>query len=131
MDIDLNDEITGIALGSKILEKDPIASVVYITTHAEMSFLACIYKLAALDFIIKDNPDIIKEKLLSILKEAHRRYLKLGEQDSVQKLQIKTTGRTYNIDFQSIYFFEASPDSHKVVLHLENEHIELYGRLKN
>ncbi|MEK5183773.1 LytTR family DNA-binding domain-containing protein [Solibacillus sp. FSL R5-0691] len=131
LDIDLKDEITGITLGSKIREDDPIASLVYITTHAEMSFLTFIYKLAALDFIIKDNPEVLKEKLLSTLKEAYRRYLKLGEQDNIQKLQIKTAGRTYNIDFQNIYFFEASPDSHKVILHLENEHIEFYGRLKN
>lgn len=131
LDIDLKDEVTGITLGSKIRENDPIASLVYITTHSEMSFLTFIYKLAALDFIIKDNADTLKEKLLSTLKEAHRRYLKLGEQDNIQKLQIKMAGRTQNIDFQSIYFFEASQDSHKIILHLENEHIEFYGRLKN
>lgn len=131
LDIDLKHEMTGIALGSKLREKDPIASLVYITTHAEMSFLTFIYKLAALDFIIKDHPDTVKDKLLSTLKEAHRRYVKIGEQDSIQKLQIKTNGRTHNIDFHDIYFFEASSDSHKIVLHLENEHMEFYGRLKN
>ena len=131
LDIDLKHELTGIALGSKIRETDPITSLVYITTHAEMSYLTFIYKLAALDFIIKDDADTLKEKVLSTLKEAHRRYLKIGEQDNIQKLQIKTTGRTHNIDFQNIYFFEASPDSHKIILHLENEHIEFYGRLKN
>jgi len=131
LDIDLKHEMTGIALGSKIREEDPITNLVYITTHAEMSYLTFIYKLAALDFIIKDNPEILKEKLLSTLREAQRRYLKIGQQDSVQKLQIKTTGRTQNIDFQNIYFFEASPDAHKIILHLENEHIEFYGRLKN
>lgn len=131
LDIDLNHKMTGIALGSQIRETDPIASIVYITTHAEMSYLTFIYKLAALDFIIKDNPDILKEKLLSTLKEAYRRYLKIGEQDTIKKVQIKTNGRIQNIDFQNIYFFEASPDSHKIILHLENEHIEFYGRLKN
>ena len=130
-DIDLKHEITGITLGTKIREKDPIASLVYITTHAEMSYLTFIYKLAALDFIIKDDVDNLKGKVLSTLKEAHRRYVKIGEQDHIQKLQIKTTGRTHNIDFQNIYFFEASPDAHKIILHLENEHIEFYGRLKN
>ena len=131
LDIDLKHELTGIALGSKIRETDPITSLVYITTHAEMSYLTFIYKLAALDFIIKDDADTLKEKVLSTLKEAHRRYVKIGEQDNIQKLQIKTIGRTHNIDFQNIYFFEASPDSHKIILHLENEHIEFYGRLKN
>lgn len=130
-DIDLKHEITGITLGTKIREKDPIASLVYITTHAEMSYLTFIYKLAALDFIIKDDIDNLKGKVLSTLKEAHRRYLKIGEQDRVQKLQVKTAGRTHNIDIQNVYFFEASTDSHKIILHLENEHIEFYGRLKN
>lgn len=131
LDIDLNHELTGITLGSKIRENDPIASLIYITTHAEMTYLTFIYKLAALDFIIKDDADILKEKVLSTLKEAYRRYLKVGEQAEVQKLQIKMTGRTYNIDFDDVYFFEASTSAHKIVLHLENEHIEFYGRLKN
>lgn len=131
LDIDLSHELTGITLGSKIRETDPIASLIYITTHAEMSYLTFIYKLAALDFIIKDNTDVLKEKVLSTLKEAYRRYIKIGEQADVQKLQIKTTGRTYNIDFDSIYFFEASTSAHKIILHLENEHLEFYGRLKH
>lgn len=131
LDIDLNHEVTGITLGSKIRENDPIANLVYITTHAEMSYLTFIYKLAALDFIIKDHPETLKDKLLSTLKEAHRRYLKIGEQDKIQKIQIKTMGRTHNIDFQNVYFFEASVGSHKIILHLENEHIEFYGRLKD
>lgn len=131
LDIDLNHKLTGIILGSKIRENDPIASLIYVTTHAEMTYLTFIYKLAALDFIIKDDTDMLKEKVLSTLKEAHRRYLKIGEQADVQKLQIKMTGRTYNIDFDDVYFFEASTSAHKIILHLENEHIEFYGRLKN
>ena len=130
-DIDLNHKLTGIALGSKLRENDPIASLVCITTHAEMSYLTFIYKLAALDFIIKDRPDTLKDKLLATLIEAHRRYVKIGEQESIQKFQIKTTGRTHNIDVQKVYFSEASPGSHKIFLHLENEHIEFYGRLKD
>lgn len=131
LDIDLNHELTGIILGSKIRENDPIASLIYITTHAEMTYLTFIYKLAALDFIIKDHTDLLKEKILSTLKEAHRRYLKIGEQEETQKLQIKTTGQVFNIDFNDVYFFEASKSAHKIVLHLENERIEFYGRLKN
>lgn len=131
LDIDLSHEITGIVLGSKIRETDPIASLIYITTHAEMTYLTFIYKLAALDFIIKDNVELLKEKILSTLKEAHRRYLQVGEQADVQKLQITTTGRTYNIDYDSIYFFEASAKAHQIILHLENERLEFYGRLKS
>lgn len=131
LDIDLNHERTGIQIGKLIREEDPLAQLVFVTTHAEMSYLTFVYKLAALDFIIKDQPEFLQEKVLGTLKEAHRRYKKVGEQEKVQKLQIKTAGRTLNVDFYSIYFFEAIPGTHKLVLHLENEFIEFYGRLKD
>lgn len=131
LDIDLNHELTGIQIGKLIREEDPIAHLIFVTTHAEMTYLTFVYKLAALDFIIKDYPELLQEKVISTLKEAHRRYMKVGEQEQVQKLQITTAGRTLNVDYHSIYFFEAISNTHKIVLHLENEHIEFYGRLKD
>lgn len=131
LDVDLNHELTGIQIGKLIREEDPLAQLVFVTTHAEMSYLTFVYKLAALDFIIKDQPEFLQDKVLSTLKEAHRRYKQVGEQEQIQKLQIKTAGRTLNVDLDTIYFFEAIPGTHKLVLHVENEHIEFYGRLKD
>lgn len=131
LDLDLNHEITGIVLGSKIREKDPLAQIIFITTHAEMSYLTFVYKIAAMDFIIKDNPDLIQAKVLSTLKEAHSRYIAIGKETKVQNFQIKANGRTRNIDFEEVYFFEASSGLHKIILHLENEMIEFYGKLKD
>lgn len=131
LDIDLKHIVTGITLGSKIREKDPIASLIYVTTHIEMTYLTFLHKLAALDFVVKDEPDNLKNQVLPALKEAYRRYVQIGEQTDVQKLEIKTAGRMRYFDFEQVYFFEASPNAHKIILHLENQHIEFYGRLKN
>jgi two-component system response regulator AgrA len=72
----------------------------------------------------------MQAKLLSTLKEAYSRYQKIGEETTVKKLQVKVNGQTRNIDYTDIYFFEASPNFHKIILHLKNEQIEFYGRLK-
>ncbi|EEL84407.1 DNA-binding response regulator [Bacillus cereus] len=132
LDIDLKHEITGIVLGDIIRKQDPLCNIIIVTTHAEMTYLTFMYKISALDFIIKDRTDMLKERVISTLQEAYRRYIQIGESQAVtKKLQIKSNGRTRNIDVEEIYFFEASPTLHKVILHLENEHIEFYGRLKD
>lgn len=131
LDIDLEHDLTGITLGSKIREVDTMGNIIYITTHAEMSYLTFIYKIAAMDFIIKDDQEVMKVRLISTLKEAHRRYLMIGSGGETNTFQIKTAGRLRNINIDDVYFFEASTTLHKIVLHLENEWLEFYGKLKD
>jgi two-component system, LytTR family, response regulator AgrA len=131
LDIDLNHEMTGIVLGDMLRKQDPICSIIFVTTHAEMTYLTFMYKIAALDFIIKDQAEQMQYKILDTLKTAHQKYKQIGQQQVSSKIQIKTNGQARNIDITSIYFLEASPILHKVILHLENEYIEFYGRLKD
>lgn len=129
-DIDLSHEMTGMQLSSAIRKLDPICSIVFMTTHSEMAFLTFTYKVAALDFIIKDEVNTWESKVLSVLKEAHRRYLQIGKDVVANAVQIKIGSRIRNIDHNAIYLFEVSPNPHKLVLHLHNEQIEFPGRLK-
>lgn len=131
LDIDLNHEITGIKLGSEIRKLDPLCNIIFITTHSEMTYLTFTYKVAAMDFIIKDDMDAMQGNVLSALKEAYKRYSQIGEELSVNKLQLKISGRIRNIEHNSIYFFEVSPNPRKLILHLNNEQIEFNGRLKD
>lgn len=131
LDIDLGHEMTGMQLSSEIRKLDPICSIVFMTTHSEMAFLTFTYKVAALDFIIKDEVNAWENKVLDVLKEAHKRYLQIGNDADVNVVQIKMGSRIRNIDHDAIYFFEASPNPHKLVLHLHNEQIEFPGRLKD
>lgn len=131
LDIDLQHEMSGMQLASKVRKNDPICSIVFITTHSEMAFLTFTYKVAALDFIIKDEIDALQNKVLSVLKEAHKRYLQIGEDTDVNMIQLKIGSRICNIDHDAIYFFEVSPNPHKLIIHLHNEQIEFSGRLKD
>lgn len=131
LDVDLSHEMNGMQLGSEIRKRDPICSIVFITTHSEMAFLTFTYKVAALDFVIKDEMDALQHKVLSVLIEAHKRYLQIGKDTDVNVLQLKIGSRIRNIDHDAIYFFEVSPNPHKLIIHLDNEQIEFPGRLKD
>ena len=50
-DVDLNSNINGIDLASKIREFDQRGFIVFITTHGEMSYLTFTYKVEAMDYI--------------------------------------------------------------------------------
>lgn len=131
LDIDLGHKMSGMDLGSAIRKLDPICSIVFITTLSEMAFVTFTYKVAALDFIIKDDMDFLREKVLNVLKEAHKRYLQIGEDTGIRMVQLKIGSRIRNIEHGAIYFFEVSPNPHKLILHLYNEQIEFLGRLKD
>lgn len=131
LDIDLNDEMTGIKLASEIRRRDPICSIIFVTTHSEMTYLTFMYKVAALDFIIKDDREMLKDRILSTLKEAFRRYAQIGKRDDTNTIHLKIGQKMRNIAYDDIFFFESAKGVHKIILHLENEHIEFYGKLKD
>lgn len=131
LDVDLQHELTGITLGREIRKLDPLCQIVFITTHSEMTYLTFLYKVAAMDYIIKDDWELLRNRILETLKEAHIRYSQIGNNLSTDRLQLTISGRMRNIDHHSIYFFEASKNPHKLILHLHNEQIEFSGRLKD
>ena len=48
-------------LGDMIRQRDPLCSIIFVTTHAEMTYLTFMYKIA-LDFIIKDHTGMLQQK---------------------------------------------------------------------
>lgn len=128
LDIDLNHKINGINLGAEIRKMDPNGDIVFITTHSEMSYLNFVYKVAAMDFIIKDNFEEIKGKVISCLKAVNekRQVISTGTK---KKFVQKVADKIISVDYKDIMFFESSP-LHKVVLHMENRQVEFYGKLK-
>lgn len=57
LDIDLNSSMDGIQLAARIRRSDPRAFIIFISTHEEMMLTTFRYKVEALDFILKDDPD--------------------------------------------------------------------------
>src|SRR5690606_6626281 len=87
------------------------------------------YKLAALDFIVKDTPDQIASQVVNVLQVAFEKYKQLGEVNQTAMIQIKIGERIKNIKLQDIYYIETSTKSHKLELYEKNGYYEFYGKL--
>lgn len=74
LDVDLQSDINGIKLAEVVREYDPRGFIVFVTTHAEMSYLTFLYKVEAMDYIIKDNIEIIKDRIHQCILNAHKKY---------------------------------------------------------
>ncbi|UZM98581.1 response regulator [Lysinibacillus sp. MHQ-1] len=130
LDIDLNHEMNGITLGAEIRKIDPIGDIVFITTHSELTYLNFIYKVAAMDFIIKDDVDSIQSKIISCLKVTNERRQVTNKASNKKIRSKKLLIKLLVLTLMKLCFFESSP-LHKVVLHLDNRQVEFYGKLKD
>ncbi|MGE8203635.1 LytR/AlgR family response regulator transcription factor [Heyndrickxia sp. NPDC080065] len=130
LDIELNEVINGMDIAISIREKDPLAQIIFITTHANRLELTFTYKLAALDFIVKDSPEQIKSKVIEALQAAYTKYRKIGQIDSSKWFQIKVGEKVKNINLHDIYFIETSPQPHKLELYEKNGCHTFYATLK-
>ncbi len=129
LDIDLHSDINGIQLAEKIREYDPRGFIVFVTTHAEMSYLTFLYKVEAMDFIIKDNYNNIQQRIDECIKNAHNKY-KGKLSDLHQVFSIKVDDKIINVNLDEIIFFETSSTIHKVIMHCENRQVEFYSKMK-
>ncbi len=125
LDVDLKSDITGIGLASKIREIDTIGNIVFVTTHSELTYLTFLYKVEAMDYIIKDTPGSICQRIQDCLHVANKRYL--NDRTGEKKIfKIKIGNQIRGIEHSEIMFFESGLVPHKVILHTFNSQIEFY-----
>ena len=117
----------GILVAQQIRERDPYASIVFITAHPELLPSTFQYRLAALDFIDKNLPDIEYED--RIISDIGLALSKNGLSQIECAFTIDTKNATIQVPFHKILYFETSPTVHKVILHTTEEQIEFYGQL--
>ncbi|AOR25025.1 LytR/AlgR family response regulator transcription factor [Clostridium taeniosporum] len=130
LDVDLNSNINGIKLAEMIREYDPRGFIVFVTTHAEMSYLTFMYKVEAMDYIIKDNYETVKERIHECILNAHKKYS--SKVTEMQKnFTIKVEDKIINIEYSKILFFETSNIIHKVLIHAVDRQIEFYAKMKD
>lgn len=128
LDVDLGADINGIQLAEKIREYDPRGFIIFVTTHAEMSYLTFKYKVEALDYIIKDNQQEIQSRVHQCLLNVNEKYSASGK-DNHKTISIKLSDRQVVVEYDKILFFETSSSAHKVNLHCFDRQIEFYGHL--
>lgn len=131
LDIELESEINGIELAYKVRQCDPFANIIFVTTSADKLKLTFTYKLAALDFIVKEHYEILSSQVKEALQAAFEKYKQLGDVDKSKFFQIKVGERLININLDDIYYFETAVQSHKLSLHEKNGYYEFYGKLKD
>lgn len=130
LDVDLGCDINGIQLAEKIRKSDPRGFIIFVTTHAEMSYLTFKYKVEALDYIIKDDFSDLGSRVYNCLNNINDKYRSLN--NSIQKtLTIKLPDRQLVVEYEKILFFETSSTPHKVNLHCTDRQMEFYAQLSD
>lgn len=130
LDVDLQEEKSGIALGAEIRQYDSLGAIVFVTTHSELTYLTFTYKVEAMDYITKDKFTDIRQRVIECIDTANTRYLQ-NKYNNIKKFQTKSGDKLISIDYNDILFFETSPQLHKIILHAKNRQVEFYGKLKD
>lgn len=130
LDVDLGHEMSGIALASELREIDDLGKIVFVTTHAELSYLTFTYKVEAMDYIIKDKPENIRSRVQECVHTASKRY-KSDKQKKKNILKVKAGDKVHVLEYDKIMFFETSPVAHKIIIHLDDSQLEYYGSIKD
>lgn len=130
LDVNLNNNINGIELASQIRKYDLSGKIVFITTHLELACLTFTYKVEALDYIPKNDMIDLKNKIIECIDIAYERYL-YENSETNKSIIIKKGDSQLKIFTDTVNFIESSSVPHKLIIHLENRHIEFYGKIKD
>lgn len=129
LDIELGADMIGLTLAQEIRKYDPRGFVIFITTHSEMSYMTFIYKLEALDFILKDDPEELGKRVYECILKANQRFS--SAKNKVHgNFSVKVNEKVFTVDYDDILFFETSPNVHKIILHCKNRQMEFLGKIK-
>ena len=130
LDIDLKHEMNGLILAQNIRKYDPRCFIIFITTHSEMSYMTFSYKVEAMDFIMKDNPQEMKNRIYQCLLNANQLFVS-AHNTLQKKYSVRVQDRLITINCEDILYFETSTNFHKVFLHAHNRLIEFNAKLKD
>jgi len=124
LDVDLQHQINGIDLASRIRNMDSSATIVFITTHEEMVHLVFTHKIEAMDYIVKGITSDFEKRVVECMKVAYKRYLD-GKGFGEKIFTIKVGDQIINVPYSEILYFETHLSvRHKIILHMYNDRIE-------
>ncbi|MDT2835596.1 LytTR family DNA-binding domain-containing protein [Enterococcus durans] len=130
LDVDLKTDVTGIELAEKIKVLDPNAKIVFITTHGELYSLVFQYQIETMDYIEKDQYEIVENRIRSCIDKAIERFFS-SNSSKEDTVILKIGNQIERIPVSKILFFESSHKSHRVEVHLKNRQFEIYGKLSD
>lgn len=116
-------------LGKQIRQYDPTAKIIFVTTYTDFVYLTFLYKVEALDYIIKDNEEQLQQKIISCIDIAIERYMNTAL-STREQIWLKSGAVDVKLYVDEILFFSSSPTPHKLIVHLDNRMIEYAGKIK-
>lgn len=129
LDIDLQASINGLKLAQQIRRLDPRGYIVFITTHSEMLSLTFEYKVEAMDFILKDRPEQLSDRIrhcIHTAKENDTRFQKQKE----NIIAIKIDNVLVRLNQNDIIFVELDSNPHRLIIHTSHGVKRIPGTLK-
>ena len=130
LDVGLKSEIDGFKLGQKIRELDPNGRIVFVTAEGALAYLTFLYRLEALDYIVKGSGDDVANKIRSCIKIAYERYLSNDSREREQiDILVGKSIRSY--PFNEVLFIETSDKEGRLVLHTASSREEFKGLMKD
>lgn len=128
LDIDLkSDTYNGFTLAKEIRKIDARGFIVFVTTHSELMPETFKYRVEAMNYIVKDSEEELKEQIAKTLKDINS-LRESVKKDSENYYTIKVANSIYHIPMEEILFFETSAP-HRVTLHCESRNIEFRSSL--
>lgn len=130
LDVDLQNDISGIDLAIEIRKQDPFSSIVFITSQQNLAHLLFHHKLEAMDYIVKDfSPDEVQERIKGCISLAYS-FFQNDSGSSQKRFLLDIGDQLINVPYHEILFFETNTHlRNKILLHKENARIEFYGTL--
>ena len=130
LDVDLQHEIDGIALAKEIRKHDFFGTIVFVTTHAELSHMALRSRIEMMDYIIKGNPEDMAREVCECIDLTYSSYRHALSE--TEYFQIKSADGMQRIPLDKIMCFEVNHAvTHRLVLHTLSERLEFRGALKD
>lgn len=130
LDVDLKDSAcTGMELASQIRKYDPRGFIVFITVHNELSHMAFQYRVEAMDYILKDEPKEVPQRIRQCL--AHAGELFSSKQNDIHKaIRLSIGDKILFLRQEDILCIQASSSSHKISIYTSDGIYEQTGSLK-
>ena len=104
LDIQLEADINGIKLASEIRKHDPVGNIIFVTSHSELTYLTFVYKVAAMDFIFKDDPDELKSRIIDCLETSESRLKLLSKESNVETIELKRGSNSVYVQYDDVMF---------------------------
>lgn len=132
LDVELGtDSLGGFHLAQKLREIEPRCFIVFITSHSDFSFYTYEYKLEAMDYIVKNDADSLREQIKTCLTTAYKRHTGGSLSHKSVFVVPQKSDRDIAIPYSDIFLFKANSKNHRIAVHAKNRYLEFSGNLSD